>query len=135
MYAGRERIGPLAATLWHFLKERRRLRGSMLHICQQGPLRVMMALRLAGLVRPARLIVTLHGSDLMQLSARGFGRRWLGALLARADRIMVLSEWVREELGARFPPFAAEDRGGGGRPPYLAHGFEHRAVSARAGGS
>jgi len=96
-------IGPLAVTLWHFLKERRRLRGSMLHICQQGPLRVMMALRLAGLVRPARLIVTLHGSELVQLSARALGRRWLGALLARADRIMVLSEWVREELGARFP--------------------------------
>ena len=96
-------LGPLAVTLWHFLKERRRLRCCALHICQQGPLRVMMALRLAGLVRPARLIVTLHGSELIQLSARPMGRRWLGALLGRTDRIMVLSEWVREELGARFP--------------------------------
>ena len=96
-------IGPLLVTLWHLLRERRRLRRCTLHLCQQGPLRVMMALRLAGLVRPACLIVTLHGSELMQLSARVLGRRWLGALLARADRIMVLSEWAREELGARYP--------------------------------
>lgn len=99
-------LGPLAVTLLHLLRERRRLRRSALHICQQGPLRVMMALRLAGLVRPARLIVTLHGSELIQLSARGPGRRWLGALLERADRIMVLSEWVRGELEARFPGVA-----------------------------
>ena len=96
-------LGPLAVTLWHLLGERRRLRRCTLHICQQGPLRVMMALRLAGLVRPARLIVTLHGSELMQLSTSGMGRRWLGALLRRADRVMVLSEWVRGELDARFP--------------------------------
>ena len=96
-------IGPLAVTLWHFLRERGRLRRSTLHICQQGPLRVMMVLRLAGLVRPACLIVTLHGSELLQLTARTLGRRWLGAFLARADRIMVLSEWVREELGSRYP--------------------------------
>ena len=96
-------LGALAATSWYLLRERRRLRRSVLHVCQQGPLRAMMALRLAGLVRPARLLVTLHGSELMQISTCGVGRRWLGALLARADRIMVLSEWVRGELHARFP--------------------------------
>ncbi len=101
-------IGPLAVTLWYFLRERRSLGRCTLHICQQGPLRVMMVLRLLGLVKPARLIVTLHGSELMQLSARAFGRRWLGALLARADRIMVLSEWMREELGVRFPHLRAK---------------------------
>ena len=95
--------GRLAATAWYLLRERRRLRRSALHLCQQGPLRVMMALRLLGLVRPARLLVTLHGSELMQLSASRLGRRWLGALLGRADRIVVLSEWVRDQLHARFP--------------------------------
>ena len=109
-------VGPLAVSLWHFLKERRRLRCSALHICQQGPLRIMMALRLAGLVKPARLIVTLHGSELMQLSARAPGRRWLGALLARTDRIMVLSEWVREEVGARFPDLAPKTVVAAGAP-------------------
>ena len=96
-------VGALAATAWYLFRERRRLRRSVLHVCQQGPLRAMMALRLAGVVRPARLLVTLHGSELMQISAGGLGRRWLGALLARADRITVLSEWVRGELHARFP--------------------------------
>ena len=78
-------LGPLVVTLWHLLRERRCLRRSALHICQQGPLRVMMALRLAGLVRPARLLVTLHGSELIQLSTSTLGRRWLGALLRRAE--------------------------------------------------
>ena len=95
--------GRLAATAWHLLRQRRRLRGCVLHLCQQGPLRVMMALRLAGLVRPARLLVTLHGSELLQLSAGGPGRRGLAALLARADRVAVLSGWVRDQLASRFP--------------------------------
>ena len=96
-------LGPLAMTLRYLFEERHRLRRSVLHLCQQGPLRAMMALCPAGLVQPARLLVTLHGSELMQLSASGWRRRWLGALLARTDRIMVLSEWVRSELDARFP--------------------------------
>ena len=95
--------GRLAATAGHLLRQRRRLRGCVLHLCQQGPLRVMMALRLLGLVRPARLLVTLHGSELMQLSAGGPGRRGLAALLARADRVAVLSAWVRDQLTSRFP--------------------------------
>ena len=109
-------IGPLAVTLWHFVKERRRVRRSVLHLCQQGPLRVMMVLYLLGVVRPARLIVTLHGSELTQLGAKRGGRRWLGALLAQADRIMVLSEWVREELLARFPDLASKTVVAAGAP-------------------
>lgn len=96
-------FGRLAATGWHLLRQRRRTRGCVLHLCQQGPLRVMMALRLLGLVRPARLLVTLHGSELVQLSAGGLGRRGLTALLARADRVAVLSAWVRDQLTSRFP--------------------------------
>ena len=96
-------LGRLTTTLWHLLRQRRRLRDSVLHLCQQGPLRVMMVLRPLGLVRPACLLVTLHGSDLVQLSAGGLGRLALGALLARADRVTVLSGWVRDQLTSRFP--------------------------------
>jgi len=102
---------PLLKFLWHFpetahylIANRRIIRYQTLHLCQQGPLRVMMVLRLLGLVRPKRLIVTLHGSELFQLRSSRIGGRWLlRKLLDRTDRVAVLSQWVRDELAQHYP--------------------------------
>jgi phosphatidylinositol alpha-1,6-mannosyltransferase len=97
------------ATAFHFLANRRRFRTQVLHIGQQGPLRIMLLLRLLGLVRPHRLIVTLHGSELLQLAASRAGGRWLlGKLLDRADRVTVLSQWVRGKLLHHYPRVASK---------------------------
>ncbi len=108
--------GRLAGGWWHSLAtagylvaNRGTLRHETLHICQQGPLRVMMILGLLGLVKPKRLIVTLHGSELLQLSGSRLGGRWLfQRLLDKAERIAVLSRWVHHELVRRFPTVATK---------------------------
>ena len=95
------------ATTFYFLANRQRIGSQVLHLCQQGPLRIMLLLRLLGLVRPYRLIVTLHGSELLQLAASRVGGRWLlGKLLDRADRVTVLSRWVRGKLLQHYPRVA-----------------------------
>jgi glycosyltransferase involved in cell wall biosynthesis len=97
------------ATAFHLLSNRRRFETGVLHLCQQGPLRIMLLLRLLGLVRPRRLIVTLHGSELVQLAASRVGGRWLlGRLLDRADRVTVLSQWVRGQLLHHYPRAASK---------------------------
>ena len=97
------------ATTFYFLANRKRIESQVLHLCQQGPLRIMLLLRLLGLVRPYRLIITLHGSELLQLSTSRVGGRWLlGKLLDRADRVTVLSQWVRSKLLHHYPGVASK---------------------------
>ncbi len=97
------------ATTFHLIANRRRIEKQVLHLCQQGPLQIMLLLRLLGLVMPRRLIITLHGSELLQLSASRIGRRWLlRKLLGRADRVAVLSQWVRSELLRDYPEVAGK---------------------------
>jgi phosphatidylinositol alpha-1,6-mannosyltransferase len=102
---------PLHHPLWiypetvrYLIANRAALRHQTIHLCQQNPLRVMMVLGLLGLVRPRRLIITLHGSELLQLRSSPLGGRWLlRKLLEKADRIAVLSRWVQRELTQTYP--------------------------------
>jgi len=97
------------ATTFYLIVNQRFIEKRVLHLCQQGPLRIMSVLRLINLVRPCRLIITLHGSELLQLSSSRLGGRWLlGKLLAKADRVAVLSKWVRSELLRNYPEVAGK---------------------------
>lgn len=89
--------------LYALLRRRRVLRDATLYLPQQRALRAMMYLQLLPLIRPAALILTLHGTEIFYFDALPH-RRWLfGALLRRAARVTVLSRYCAGLLGERFP--------------------------------
>jgi phosphatidylinositol alpha-1,6-mannosyltransferase len=68
----------------------------------------MMLLQFFDAFRPARLILTFHGSEILKFS-RSPLRRWLaGRLIARADRVSTLTHFVRDLLVGHFPDAAGK---------------------------
>jgi glycosyltransferase involved in cell wall biosynthesis len=81
-------------------------RDSVVWLPEPGPMRLWMYL--AALCKPCirGLVLTLHGSEIELFSSRAH-RRWLfRKLLARADRVSVVSRYCRDSLLSRFPEVA-----------------------------
>lgn len=73
------------------------------YLPEPGPIRTWMYARELKLPKPDKLILTLHGSELFLLSRTPWRRRRFQRLLNEADRIGVVSDYVRRELLHRFP--------------------------------
>ncbi|MCC5839487.1 MAG: glycosyltransferase family 4 protein [Opitutales bacterium] len=79
---------------------------TLLYLPEPAPLRLYMYARWLKLPRPAALVLTLHGSEIRLLGDRFHRRQNFGRLCASADRIGVVSDFVRQELLRRYPGLA-----------------------------
>lgn len=85
-----------------------RLNNVTLYIPEPGPLLAMLLLQYSDTIRPARLMLTFHGSEIQRLASRGILRWSTNHLLAKTTCISVVSEYARQLLERHFP--AAGDR-------------------------
>jgi phosphatidylinositol alpha-1,6-mannosyltransferase len=88
------------------LRQSRRLINATLYIPEPGPLLAMLLLQYSDSIRPARLMLTFHGSEIQRLASRSTLRWSTSHLLARTDRISVVSEYARQLLETLFPKAA-----------------------------
>lgn len=79
---------------------------TLLYLPEPAPQRLYMYARWLKLPRPAALVLTLHGSEIRLLGDRFHRRQNFGRLCASADRIGVVSDFVRTELLRRYPDLA-----------------------------
>jgi glycosyltransferase involved in cell wall biosynthesis len=80
-----------------------RIKNAALYIPEPGPLLAMLLLQYFETIRPARLMLTFHGSEIQRLGSRRLLRWSTTHLLARADRVSVVSEYARLLLEQHFP--------------------------------
>src|SRR3954469_9505784 len=92
----------------HLVSHRSRLRTATLYIPEPGPLLAMLLLQYFDALRPARLVLTFHGSEIQRLASRRLLRWSTEHLLAKTARIGVVSEFARELLAKNFPESAAK---------------------------
>jgi glycosyltransferase involved in cell wall biosynthesis len=89
-------------------KEAERLRDAVLYIPEPGPLLAMLLLQYFDTIRPARLTLTFHGSEIQRLASRRVLRWSTNHLLAKASRISVVSNYARQLLERNFPKAASK---------------------------
>lgn len=83
-----------------------RLNHATLYIPEPGPLLAMLLLQYFDTIRADRLMLTFHGSEIQRLGSRRLLRWSTNHLLARTDRISVVSEYARHLLERNFPASA-----------------------------
>ncbi len=88
---------------WQLVAYRRELRHATVYLPEPGPMLTMMLLQFFRAFRPKRLVLTFHGSEILNFSKSPL-RRWLaGRLIRHADRISTLTTYTQELLIERFP--------------------------------
>lgn len=97
---------------WRMVREllahRDRLREATLYIPEPGPLLAMLLLQYFDTLRPGRLMLTFHGSEIRRLGSRGLLRWSTSHLLEKATRISVVSAFARDLLQSTFPEAAGK---------------------------
>jgi phosphatidylinositol alpha-1,6-mannosyltransferase len=82
---------------------RRQLRNATVYLPEPGPMMTMMLLQFFKAFRPKRLVLTFHGSEILNF-AKSPIRRWLaGRLIRHAQRVSTLTTYTQELLLERFP--------------------------------
>lgn len=90
------------------MKHRDRLQAVTLYIPEPGPLLAMLLLQYFDSLRPARLMLTFHGSEIQRLASRRLLRWSTSHLLQKAARISVVSTYARNLLQQKFPEAAGK---------------------------
>jgi phosphatidylinositol alpha-1,6-mannosyltransferase len=80
-----------------------RLNNATVYIPEPGPLLALLLLQYFDTIRPSRLMLTFHGSEIQRLASRRLLRWSTNHLLAKATRISVVSEYARQLLQQNFP--------------------------------
>jgi phosphatidyl-myo-inositol dimannoside synthase len=83
-----------------------RLRDATLYVPEPGPLLAMLLLQYFDRLRPARLMLTFHGSEIYRLASRRLLRWSTNHLLAKTTRISVVSDYARHLFQRYFPSAA-----------------------------
>jgi phosphatidylinositol alpha-1,6-mannosyltransferase len=87
----------------HLLAHRRRLRRSTVYLPEPGPMLTMMVLQFFKALRPKRLLLTFHGSEILRFAASPSTRRLTQRLIASADRVSTLTNYTHRLLCEHFP--------------------------------
>jgi glycosyltransferase involved in cell wall biosynthesis len=106
--AGTHNWGCQVRLARELLRERRRLRQSTVYLAEPGPMLVWMLLQFAGALRPRRLVLTLHGSEVLRFAHHRWRRGLAARLLARADRISTLTAYTADLVRRHFPAAAGK---------------------------
>lgn len=85
------------------IRIRKQLQDSILYLPEPGPIRLLIYLRLLPIIKPKKLILTLHGSDINRLSAFPHRRILFARLINECHRVTVPSEYARQLLVGKFP--------------------------------
>jgi phosphatidylinositol alpha-1,6-mannosyltransferase len=88
------------------LAEADRINDATLYIPEPGPFLAMLLLQYFDTIKPARLMLTFHGSEIQRLASRRLLRWSTNHLLARTTRISVVSVYARQLLENHFPQAA-----------------------------
>jgi len=98
----------LLRLMREIIRERRRLRPAIVYLPEPGPMRALMALQFIAGCRPARLVLTFHGSEILAFHRNPLARLMARRLIRRAHRISVLTGFTRQLLCSRFPEAAGK---------------------------
>jgi phosphatidyl-myo-inositol dimannoside synthase len=90
------------------IQHRRRLREGIMYLPEPGPVLAMTYLQFFKAFRPARLLLTFHGSEVQSFSSRPAARLLVGRLIGVADRVTTSSRFTRDLLCERFPAAAGK---------------------------
>lgn len=85
------------------ITSRRHLRRRIVYLPEPGPLLAMTYLHFFSAFKPARLVLTFHGSEVQSFSSRPTARLLVRRLIRAADRVTTTSHFTRELLCSRFP--------------------------------
>jgi glycosyltransferase involved in cell wall biosynthesis len=92
---------------WQMARElqrhREQLHAAILYVPEPGPLLSILLLQFFHRLPPGRLVITLHGSEILKLALRPLMRRSMRRLLAQADKVSVVSGHALQLLNRYFP--------------------------------
>src|SRR5690606_11519461 len=85
------------------LRRKEELSRAVVLLADPGPILAMRFALLGGGFRPGKLVIAVHGSEILRFSANPLNRFLIGRVIARADRLCALSSYTRGLLEERFP--------------------------------
>jgi phosphatidyl-myo-inositol dimannoside synthase len=86
-----------------WIRERRKLRKAMVYLSDPGPILAMCYLQFFKAFKPARLVITFHGSEVKSFASNPIRRLIVNQLIKRADRISAPSEFTHGLIRKNFP--------------------------------
>jgi len=128
--AGTQNLGCQVRLAREMIARRRELRRSIVYLCDPGPILAMRYLHFFKAFKPGKLIITFHGSEVLNFAANPGSRFVVGQLLRKADRISAPSKFTHGLIVKRFPAARTKTFL---TPGALRSGFEGAAPGARAG--
>lgn len=87
---------------------RHALRHATLYVPEPGPMLALMLLQSLRALHPGRLLLTVHGTEILRFRARPTLRRAARRLFASADRISTVSRFTHRLFLENFPEAAAK---------------------------
>ncbi len=88
------------------VRARRKLRHAIVYLPEPGPMLTMMLLQFFHAFRPGRLILTFHGSEILNFSRSPWRRSLARRLIRHATRVTTLTRYTQDLLLAHFPEAA-----------------------------
>lgn len=85
------------------IRERRRLRKGIVYLPEPGPVLAMTYLHYFKAFKPARMIITFHGTEILRFAARPTARLLVNQLIKRADLVTTPSRYTNQLLCNHFP--------------------------------
>jgi len=87
----------------HLRRKYTELGSAVLYVPEPGPLLALLLLQYFDAIRPSRLVLTFHGSEIQRLASRRLLRWSTGHLLKKASSVSVVSAYARELFLRHFP--------------------------------
>lgn len=87
----------------HLINQREQWDDCTFYVPEPGPLLSMLFLQFFDVLPPGKLVITLHGSEILKLAMRPLMRASARRLFNRADRISVVSRYAERLLVDLFP--------------------------------
>lgn len=90
------------------VRDRRRLRHAIVYLPEPGPMLTMMLLQFFRTFRPGRLVLTFHGSEILNFAHSPWRRGLARRLIGHATRVTTLTNYTQELLLSYFPEAASK---------------------------